>query len=294
MTGAAVLDRPRQRQVTTALAVIHARRYLRHPLFLVSVVLLLGGLVQAYLEPGSEGSGWDSELTYALWLGLPGLMVGYRLTVTEQRALSLLPSAPADARTRTMALYLACLVPVAACLAFMGAMAVVNYLQPAGADAAFVPGPANSSLSWVEYVAMVLDYTVVSCFGGPALGVTVARWVRFPGAGLLATVLLLLVEIVACGAGEGVPGSGDAWWSRAFNNLMPYVYWKAGGENRVYDTVREGSPVGHLVFALALCGLAVAAGVLKGAEPDVRRRWMRAVGVLVMVAMTGYLWALFG
>ena len=48
-----------ERQVLVALARIQAGRFLRHPLYLVGVLLLTAGLVEAYAAPGSAGSHWD-------------------------------------------------------------------------------------------------------------------------------------------------------------------------------------------------------------------------------------------
>lgn len=282
-----------QARVLTTLARIHARRYLRHPLFLLSVVLLTLGLVRAFVDPDEAGNQWDDGLvTYPLWLGLLGMVVAYRLTVTEDRALALLPSAPTDQRVRTLALYLACLVPVVTCLTFIGLAAVVNQVSPASDAYGFVLRPGTGEIGWVGYVASQLE-VVLACFGGPALGVTVARWWRFPGAGVLAALILFLVELVALGLGEG----GEywlTWWARALDAAMPSVYWKAAPTTTGYHTIRPGSPTGHLVYATALCGLAITAGVVKGATPSVRAAWIRVGAVCAGVAVLAYAWALLG
>lgn len=293
-TTHALVGGAEQQRVLTSLARIHARRYLRHPLFLLSVALLTLGLVQAFVDPDGAGSQWDDGLLlYPLWLGLLGMVVAYRLTVTEDRALALLPSAPTDQRVRTLALYLACLVPVVTCLAFIGLAAVVNQLSPASDAYNFVLRPGTGEIGWVGYVTSQLE-VVVACFGGPALGVTVARWWRFPGAGVLAALILFLVELVVLGLGEGSQ-FWMSWWARALDNAMPYVYWKAAPEaERLYTTMRPGSPTGHLIYATALCGLAITAGVLRGATPSVRAAWIRVGAVCAGVAVLAYAWALLG
>lgn len=285
-----LLGATQHKQVWRALARIHAKRYLRHPLFLATMLLLAGGVVQNALGSGSDS--WEGILTYPLWIGIPGVVIGYRLTVTEDKAVSLLPSAPADLRVRTLALYAACAVPVVATMVFMLMNGATTALVGDPTDS-FVLRPSTGEIGWLAYVASVGEVCVAS-FGGAALGVTVGRWLRFPGAGIVVAVVLFLIEVVALGAGEGAP-TWQALWARGLNNLMPYGYWKAAPEEaRVYTTMRPGSPVGHLVYAMALSGLAVTAGVLKGAEQAVRTAWRRIGWTLLTVACAAYLWALFG
>jgi hypothetical protein len=282
-----------QRQVLGALARIHARRYARHPVFLVAVVLVLSGLVQAVLAPdGDNGGEWDSALTFVIWIGLSGVIVGYRLTVTEDTALDLLPSAPTSQPVRTQALFLACLVPVVATVVLMAMYGVANLAVPESAAAPFHLRPDTGEIGWPDYLAGVLE-APVSAFGGAALGVVVARWARFTGAGVLTVVVLFLVEIISLGAGEGA--AGDALWARLLVNLMPYRYWAfQGAGDGVYTTMAPGSAVGHLVYAIALCGLAVTAGTLKGATGALRASWIRTGVVLIAIAAASYLWAVFG
>jgi hypothetical protein len=55
-----------------------------------------------------------------------------------------------------------------------------------------------------------------------------------------------------------------------------------------------GSAVGHVIYAVALCGLAITAGVVMGAPPAVKTTWIRIGGGLMAVAVAAFLWALFG
>ncbi len=276
--------------VLSGLARIQARRYLRHPVYLVSVALLLLGAAR-HLLTGQIDTAWDQTLNWALWLGIPGVVVGYRLAVTEDRALSLLRSTPTDQRTRTLALYLACLVPVATCLALMVVYGLVGLVHPP--PAGYVVPQAPAQIGWLDYLFAVAEGPV-ACFGGPVLGVTIGRWVHFPGAGVLAAVALLMVELVALGFGESVPGVGEAWASRVVVTLQPYVYWGATDESRTFTALRPGSPAGHLLYALAMCGLAMTAGLLRGAGPREKARLQRVGGALVAVVAASFLWALLG
>ena len=139
-----------ERQVIIALASIYAVRYLRHPLYILGVLLLTASLVQAYLQPDEAGSDWDEiGLSTGMYIGILGVIVGYRLAVTEGRAAAVLPSLPADHRVRTLALLLACLVPAATVVVFMGLYAIVNQMSP-GADVnPFSLRPGDGTIGWV-------------------------------------------------------------------------------------------------------------------------------------------------
>jgi hypothetical protein len=293
--AAGLVDTAERKRVLVALAGIQAKRYVRHPVFLVTAALVLTGVWQAIVSPnGDNGAEWDSTLSFVLWIGLFGMVVGYRLAVTEEKALDVLPSAPTDQRVRTLALFTACLVPVGATVVLMGCYGVANLLVRQSADAPFLLRPDTGQIGWVDYIASVLE-APVSAFGGAALGVVVARWLRFAGAGVLAVVVVFLVEFVCMAIGE-TSITGDKLWARALANLMPYRYWfyNPDGAEGTYSTMAPGSAVGHVIYATALCGLAITAGVLKGATPAVKTAWMKVGGTLMAVAVAAYLWALLG
>src|SRR4030095_5754490 len=140
MTGtdieaAALVDTVDGRRVFFALARRPAKRYVRHPVFLVSVLLTLSGVLPAIVAPdGDNGGDWDQTLTFVIWIGLIVWVIVSRLTVTEDKALDLLPSAPTDQRVRTLALFAACVVPVAATVVLMGCYGVANLIVPQSAD----------------------------------------------------------------------------------------------------------------------------------------------------------------
>jgi hypothetical protein len=284
-----------QKQVLLALARIQAKRYVRHPVFLVTAALVLLGVRQAIVAPDADnGADWDSTLMFVIWIGLFGLVVGYRLTVTEEEAFDVLPSAPTDQRVRTLALFAAGLVPVAATIVLMGCYGVANLLVQQSADAPFLLRPDTGEIGWVDYIASVLE-APVSAFGGAALGIVVARWLRFTGAGVLAIVVVFIVEILCLAIGE-TSLVGDKLWARVLVNLMPYRYWfyNPDGAEGTYSTMAPGSAAGHVIYAMALCGIAVTAAVLKGAAPAVKAAWMRVGWTLMAVAVAAYLWALLG
>jgi hypothetical protein len=170
---------------------------------------------------------------------------------------------------------------------------VANLIVPQSADAPFLLRPDTGQIGWADYIASVLE-APVSAFGGAALGIVVARWFRFTGAGLLAMVVVFIVEFVCMAAGES-SRVGEQLWARALANLMPYRYWfYSPSPDGPYSTMAPGSAVGHVIYAVALCGLAITAGVVMGAPPAVKTTWIRIGGGLMAVAVAAFLWALFG
>ncbi len=292
-----------ERAVLRQLTWIHAKRYATHPLFIIGVVLLLVGFAaianDAPTDPSTfAAAGWQA----AFLLGVLGLVVSYRLTRTEDRALALLPSTPVSASTRTLALLGACLVPAAAALGYL-LLRLVAYTvwapYPGLVDAIGGPGVA---------AVVLLDGIVIASFGGPALGVAAARWLRFPGAGVLVAVLLTVIVAVASGAasqtdaGEGA--REDVVALQAAATTMPWTSYavvtcEGGGETGEQfgcelAAVRDGSQVGHMLYAFFLSGLACWAAMIRVAEGAVRRRWVSIGWICAIGASLSLTWALFG
>ena len=276
------------------LTLIQAKRFVSHPVYLLG---LIGLGVVALTSPRGGDPWWLDGVTVSvsLFIGVPGLIVAYRLTATEDRALALLPSAPTSGTTRTLALVGACLVPALTALGllvlFVG-MAVIA--QPGDGIPQPAPGVIEAAGGWGPALAILLDGTVVACFGGPALGVATGRWLRFPGAGMIVTVVLVVSVAFFASWSLQIPGAGENWAVRVMGNASPLADWVLVDEDGVVLGMRPGSPFGHLLYAISLSGLAVWAAVMKDAERAVRARWIRVGIVLVVAAVSTFLWALLG
>ena len=274
------------------LTVIQAGRYARHPLFWgpVLVVLVPATAATADDAPNSYFTLSDN-VAVAFIVGVLGMLVAYRLTRTEDRALALLPSAPVAASTRTLALLGACLVP-----ATVGLVALVVRLVT---WATYPPPPELVELAggWPPILAMQVSGFVVACFGGPALGVAVGRWLPFPGAGLLMAVALTVTEAFMVGGSVQIDGVGGTWPGRITGSAMPWQDWIAvdtiDGVD-VLNGLRPGSMYGAFLFAISLCALAAWAAVMKDAEGAVRARWTRLGWLFGTAAAGSYLWTLLG
>lgn len=288
-----------ERTILRHLAGVHARRYARHPLFLIGFGLALAATVWDIVDNPNLDPSRDGGLNFyaAFLIGVLGLIVAYRLTRTEDRALALLPSAPTSETTRTLALCLACLVPALAGAVIL-VVAVVGWQV---GEPTYLQTWADA-MPTAEFVAWAIGSTVVAGLGGPLLGVVVGRWWRFPGAGVIAAVLLVVLATAPniIGVGFTDPIGGSAWTGRL---VSPWIVWldiSAGAEFSADGTrlapllMGPGSPVGHLVYIVGLCGLAVWAAVIKTAEGVERSTWRRNGAIALVVAVGGLLWALLG
>jgi hypothetical protein len=269
--------------------VVQARRYLRHPLYLVGLALLAATSWELFTtdQPGFQAA--SDHFYPAFFLGVFGVIVANRLTRTEDAALALLPSAPMPATTRTLALFGACLVPALTAAVWL-LLLVLKFVR--------VPPPAVATTAYGAWglTGTLLAGSVVACFGGPALGVAVGRWLRFPGAGMLTAVVLVVVVMLGTSAALALSPSAPAWnW---LGTLMPYSSWEVVDTTDAgVDTwrgLRDGAPFAYLFYTLGLCGLAVWAGVMKDAEGRMRRRWSRFGALLAVATAAAYLLAVLG
>jgi hypothetical protein len=291
----------RQLTILAQLAWVHARRYAKHPLFLIGLAIALGYTIWDIVDNPNFDPNRDGGLHFysAFLIGVLGVIVAYRLTRTEDRALALLPSAPTSKTTRTLALCLACLVPaVAGAVVLMVAVVGWQVSEPT-----YLQVWADA-MPTAEFVAWAFTSTVVACLGGPLLGVAVGRWWPFPGAGVVAAILLVVVATGPNLIIDAADYSDSISMLQRFSWLIsPWIVWlniAASAEFAADGTPLEpllkgpGSPVGHLIFTIGLCGLVVWAAVTKNAESAEQRIWRRYGIIALVVAVGGLLWAVLG
>lgn len=266
MTAATAPARLARREaVLWQLARLEIRRYLRHPLYLLGAVVLLlsvGGM----LGSGSDQSPLSAPIAPAFLMGVFGVVVGAQLAASGRRLGHGAGAVPLPERTRSLALAVAFVVPVLTAAAWLAAFLVVYHVHPP-ADGVWWFGPLSAG----HVLSMLVGTTVVSAFGGPALGLVLARWVRWRPAPLVAAVLLVVAGMLT--------QSSDTF-PRTVGLLMPWTQWSAGVTDgrAVYF---GGSPQWWLVYAVALCALAVVAAMYR--DPDADHRRYRVVAALVVV-----------
>jgi hypothetical protein len=260
------------------LAGVEARRYARHPLFLIGVALMVWVMVN--IAKGlADGTGdaqillvSDASIVPAFFLGVLGVFVGHRLTRSMARSGEAVEASPADGVTRTAALCLACLVPGAVALVWLA----WNYVAMA-----VWPGPYSAVISSTNRAAM-LSAGVVYAVGGPLFGVMVGRWTRFPGAGLVAAVVLVGWTMLST-FGLLMPASRIG---TLVHLNAPFAGWvSSDSSTHAVSWVAGGSPLWYLAYVTLLCGVAASAAMLHEAWGAQRSRLVRIWAVLVGLAL---------
>jgi len=275
----------------TLLAWMAARRYLVHPVHLAGLGLILLGA--ALGAAGTPTGSWDGPLVTELYLGVGGIFVGASLARRDQAADVLLVTAPVERSTRTVALFAACAVPAVTAVLTMALGAGLEHVRPLAAEDITALRPSNGEITQVEYLTTLLESGPVAAFGGAALGVMIGRRFLRPGAAVVGALGLFLIEMVVLGAAADVPGAGETWPVRAIAAALPWTFWFVEGDALATGAgvMRPGSPVGHLFYAVALCGLVV----VDTLRSESAGRDLRAATVaLTALALGGYLGALLG
>lgn len=253
------------------LALVDAKRFARHPLFIFGVVanfaLIYAAARDRVPSPVSIG------ISPAFFLGILGLVVAHRLTTSLRRTHELVDSMPSSQRRRTAALCLACIVPFLAGIA--SAILIIVLVE------AYPPErQPDAVMTWfgdypaADVIASVLTVGAVAALGGPLLGVLIAMWVPFRGSALLAVVGLFFL----CEAATH--------WAAPWNVLFP---WSALANEHVTDGVVRSSTfypgvseVWYLVYTLLMCGLAAVGAMLR--DPVDRRPLLWTAAALAVAA----------
>lgn len=279
-----------ERALLLPLAVIHARRYAAHPLFLIGVALLTVSTL-AVIDDGPDGYGsLEDGVAVAFLIGVLGIVVGYRLTTNEDRAANLLASAPVSRVTRTLGLFCACVVPLTIGLIWF-VTRLIGY-------AVWLPRPelVEAVGGWSGMVIITFSTSVMCAVGGPLLGVAAGRWLHFPGAGVLVAVLVTVATAFFV-SGALTPTLTNNAPMQTIATLMPFTEWVlVDFENGVelLRGVRDGAPAAHLIYQLGLCALVVCVAVLKDSRGSSRARWIRATITIAITSALAASWAVLG
>ena len=289
MSTAALSTRPAvtARQTIGQLGWLYSKRFARHPLFLLGVALCA-------VATGASAN--DAGETYvvlgfyvAFFIGLPAMVVAYRLTRMTDRAAEMADAAPTAVQTRTTALLLSCLVPTAAGAAFLPVAWVASEIWPP-------PAWTFAGFGGADMVAMFFSQMVVSPLGAAALGVAAGRWLQFPGA--IVVLVLAVLGWVLVSLSQVASDDVDQITSTGANALRlfsPFTFWaiqNAGEADLFSMSALPGSLLWYVVWQLILCAFAVTAALLWHADGSTRRRLVRTAAVLSACAMASYVLAL--
>ncbi len=264
---------PRQAESLLTLALADARRYARHPLYLLGAGVVLFALVQGVVTKHPTEIGIEETLLPAFLLGVFGFVVAHRLTTSLRRTGDLADTAPVTSQRRTAALCVACLVPAATAALVVLAQVVAASIWP--------PTLPGGHVAWFGYEpdsavwGVLIGDVVLAALGGPLLGVAVGRWAPFRGSALLGMVVLTSVAVFA----QVVPSPWHAfspWPIFSDEHLV-------GGEYQTSWIVDAVSPLWWCGYAACLCGLAVVAALLR--DPGHRTRLLATGAVLTVVGV---------
>jgi hypothetical protein len=272
------------RATLLALARADARRYARHPMFLVPCLILAVSAVVDVVHRGDGTNPMIPTMTIALLIGVFGFVVAHRLTTAMRRTHELAGTFPVDQQTRTLSLCLACLVP-----ASVGAAGAVHILVK---NTVWPPDgiPPSAPVTWfgdypaVDVLATLILMCPLAALGGPLLGVAVARWAPFRGSALLGVVALVVAT--------AIPATDEPGGTERLASAWPVLMDEhvVDGRNLSSTFVPYIEPVWALVWVICLCGLAVVAALLR--DPPHRRQLLVAGALLTLCAATSYTLAL--
>ncbi len=233
------------------LARVQSRRILRHPAMLLSLGWLLAGV--GFALPDTPYERYSAATGLLIFLAGPSTFFASNLVATSERrsgADDWTPALPMPPLRRTSALLLSGVAAAAAAL-------VLDLLLIAVSG----PGQVGPALRWA-HVATV----PVAVLGAAVLGVAVARLLPWPGA-----PLVVMVGLVAA----------NVWTNDHYPYLGLYVDFAVWTGTDAVPAMNPGSPGWHLVYLVALVGLAACGALLR----DATRRWLPFVGGGVCAAV---------
>ena len=262
-----------------ALARVEAKRFARHPLFLLGIAIMLIPMVAVLWQQELDANPMTGTLFIAFLIGVFGFIVAHRLTTSMLRTRDLAGTTPVSARRRTLALCLACLVPATA------GVVVAIFMLVTAAIWTPVGDPVTAHVAWfrddpaIDVLATLIGSGPVAALGGPLLGVAVARWAPFRGSALIGVVTLVFLT--------ALPSNASQPWRlvSAWPILVDEHVTRNNGPIVRSNFVPGIEPIWVLLYLLCLCALAVVAALLRDPE---HRRPLVAAGATISASAVGF------
>jgi hypothetical protein len=207
------------------LVLIEARRFVRHPAFLVG---LTACVIFTAISAPTASPDVNSGFLAAVFIGVVSMLVTYFQTRSTRSSREALDSSPTSVTQRTAAMCVVCLVPAAFGGLWLASFYVAVQLWP-------LEPWMYGTFSGADQFAILFGQSIVACLGGPVLGVAAARWLRFRGGALV--LVVGTCAIVVAGLLEG-------WRSSSWNirMLTPFTFFTDTRINPDAEDSLPGSP----------------------------------------------------
>jgi hypothetical protein len=232
------------RALLPALAAQETRRLLLHPVMLVAFAICLVAAGDAVLTQPLAREAFEAVGSLvSFYPGMFAILAANLVATRDVRAgsadlLGPLPGRPVE---RVAALCLAALVPALICLVLVAGLDAYFL-----ADGRFVEAPS----AW-----HVLQGPVTVA-GACLLGIMLGVWAPARGTAVIALVAMVAVNVWLAGLGDD---------GRLFGPMMAWAAW-GPGTGDAWAGLLPGSPAGHVVYLVGLCGLAGSAALLRVAD----------------------------
>jgi hypothetical protein len=255
-----------------ALARREVVRYARHPLFLIGLVLLVAGEATSD-DPAVRSTYLLHVLLPAFTIGVLGIVVEYRLARGSDRLAETSGSPSLGLYERTLGLVAGMGVPLLVGLLWF-VFAVVRYTGTDTPPDGFPFGGVGDA--WAYGVMFSLG--VVSCVGGPVVGLLLARWFPRRGIAVVTAVLLVIAVMVMQGNIESL---------RFVRVVMPFTWFGnqfgvPGDDERM--VILTGSPLWYSAYLVGLCVLGILVALYRDRERP-RDRLRRAIWATLAVTV---------
>lgn len=258
----------------SSMVLIEARRFARHPLFLVGTLAAIAIMVLFSMsEDPSFNDMLSTPVVAAFFIGLPSLVVAARLVRSTEAAAEAMGTAPGTEARRTLAVAGACVVPFLAGLLWLAALFAALAVKPPHANELWF-GTVNDLYVW----SLLFALGPVACLGGGLLGVLVGRWLQFPGAPAVMVVVVVAVDLLGqvLYLGEDILEPEHPW----LRLWVPWAMWHTGTLDDGRQGLLGGHPGFYLLYLLCLCALAVLGAVWHDRTARTGALKVRILGVL--------------
>lgn len=262
MTAVALSPAVPRRGVVPQLALGEARRLVLHPVMLLATAFFVAGSTSSFFQGITVVQAYEMvTASISFFPGIPAVLAAHMVVTRDRRAgsLDLLSAVPARREEQVWALGLAALVPTALCLVLNTALFTV-----------LLAGDYFAEVPTVWHVVQ----GPLTVFGACLLGTMVGVWAPALLAPVVTMVALVVVHMAIAEQGAAA----------LFGTAMFWVDW-GPFDGSVWVGLHPGSAAWHQLYLVGLCGMALAAAVVRVAE---RKGTAVALGLVsVGVALVG-------